>query len=467
MNRIYSCIIAFIALTLVSCMDERDEYGFYIEYRGIDRAKQFDANTNTLTIDLTGYWNENSELNGAECGFIVDGKEIPGNITGDHMTAQISQITLDEPHTVAMYCRNEGNELVSQTQTWQWSKEEFAPNPVEDLTLYINKKGEYQYSKLIYQRDSKLPLTAQVTIGNHSYDMTVTDSGNGYKLATMTFDPQEWQEGEYQSATVKASNTCGQNTRTTKTFLSITNNTEQYGGDGVKTDYIEGCGIGWAKGNLMYKNGSRTTGKTQFETLGVSKWDSNNTEFFQVGNINVSAPNYNTKIKLPSKDYYFRGDAAYDVATCRMGNAWQLPCKKDFITMMTKASAIYTQVSTESNGIVEGLFFMGPKAKRVVALRTKAVLSEDFVNKNGVFFPTRGYFDKYNSYPNLRETCIYMTSDYYYGNYNDYIENHYPFCYIYNFYTKDQNYLFEFNINDSDDWSYRYAVKAVFKDSYK
>ena len=165
MNRIYSCIIAFIALTLVSCMDERDEYGFYIEYRGIDRAKQFDANTNTLTIDLTGYWNENSELNGAECGFIVDGKEIPGNITGDHMTAQISQITLDEPHTVAMYCRNEGNELVSQTQTWQWSKEEFAPNPVEDLTLYINKKGEYQYSQLIYQRDSKLPLTAQVTIG--------------------------------------------------------------------------------------------------------------------------------------------------------------------------------------------------------------------------------------------------------------------------------------------------------------
>ncbi len=234
-------------------------------------------------------------------------------------------------------------------------------------------------------------------------------------------------------------------------YYNVTVSTTRTGDAPPSDDYVEVCGVKWARGNLMYDpvNG----GDAGF----MENWRIAPEQWYYVSSLTESAKDnfnglylgeeayssniygwagrtedysarlfyyYNNWYETNSFEYANRGDVAYWASHGK----YRLPTSTEISFLINIASYQYGYI--ESNGTrIQGVLFTTPNGERVT--NKTSIRLEESQLKNGVFFPFAGrvYVEEvYNretrvsnyTSPELQETNV---SGYYYGSIDSSIGN--------------------------------------------
>lgn len=163
--------------------------------------------------------------------------------------------------------------------------------------------------------------------------------------------------------------------------------------------YVEVCGVKWAIGNLVYKDGNYQIQEKQYYCCnyrGTQKEDY--LDHFNFGVLNGTVYSndffYNSKIKT------ICGNPKLDICTNKLGSDYRLPTKKEFETLKKKANqyiAKYYFHNSEGKLVyIEGIYFTTPEGKKRDKfswnfLKNKEITVTDEDLEKGLFLPLLNY----------------------------------------------------------------------------
>lgn len=301
-----------------------------------------------------------------------------------------------------------------QPQLYSYNISMTAPNQIT-LVAQIKKQasfdldGEFMWMK---QQNKYTPSTAA------QIETSITESGQYHVLkAIVDLDDAPTPGTSYTLYFgYSISNIFG----TTSGYFSdpsikYDNNGKTFDGDGIYNDYVQLCGVKWAKGNLQYDNGTWRIAPEQWSTFSYTDTPSSTQiEHFALGEtdvVTVGAKRQNSSNPVYKTSKHVQGTSA-DVATVRLGSQWGIPNPSQFELLSSYASYAY---NAKINGVKGYIYW--PSSGRKYKINGLTISPSCVTDGTFLFLPERGYYywswvSSYSYKLNFQSGNTYYLTDY-------------------------------------------------------
>lgn len=396
----------FLLCVLGGCESYTEDFGFYMNFSNNIYTTSIHAKPDSYSLSLSCPFElEIGNMDISEAGFYYNGDKVVGEYNEDEQTVQatINQLPYNQSLNVCPYILTPEGEIRGNTTSVLHRKEEFTP-VVDTCRLLMPEAGKIRVEADYSLQDKTLSVTqATVVVSGQSFNAEIQDERifSEFYLSDLT-------SADVKDLEVLLVNDLGESSSTIPYSVLVSEKSMSYADDGEKDDCMRICGVDWAKGNLMYDNGTWRLGKSQDETFYYKGITSNSqNEFFSFGD--VSSDGFGAWYTHAFDDSYncsIKGDPAADVVSAHLPG-WTLPSRTEFQNLISHASWQYGY-TLQGQKKVYGVLFYTKLNKKVRSL-TPVFFNSEKLNEMGLFLPAMGMRGK--SYHYYARTAWYMSGE--------------------------------------------------------
>lgn len=377
----------FLLCVLGGCESYTEDFGFYMNFSNNIYTTSIHAKPDSYSLSLSCPFElEVGNMDISEAGFYCNGDKVVGEYNEEEQTVQatINQLLYNQSLNVCPYILTPEGEIRGNTASVLHRKEEFTP-VVDTCRLFMPEAGKIRVEADYSLPDKTLSVTqATVVVSGQSFNAEIQDERifSEFYLSDLT-------SANVKDLEVLLVNDLGESSSTIPYSVLISEKSVSYADDGEKDDCMRICGVDWAKGNLMYDNGTWRLGKSQDETFYYKGITSNSqNEFFSFGDVSSDGLG---SWYTHAFDLYgcisIKGDPAADVAAAHL-SGWTLPSRAEFQTLINHASWQYGY-TLQGQKKVYGVLFYTKSNKKVRSL-TPVYFDSENLNEMGLFLPAMG-----------------------------------------------------------------------------
>lgn len=403
----------FLLCVLGGCESYTEDFGFYMNFSNNIYTTSIHAKPDSYSLSLSCPFElEVGNMDISEAGFYCNGDKVVGEYNEEEQTVQatINQLLYNQSLNVCPYILTPEGEIRGNTASVLHRKEEFTP-VVDTCRLFMPEAGKIRVEADYSLPDKTLSVTqATIVVSGQSFNAEIQDERifSEFYLSDLT-------SADVKTLNILLVNGMGEKSYVIPYSVLVSEKDVSYADDGEKDDCMRICGVDWAKGNLMYDNGTWRLGKSQDETFHYNGIDSGSqNEFFSFGDVSGKKL-YAGALPILWYTHAFdrnscsiKGDPATDVAAAHLPG-WTLPSSSELQSLISHASWQYGY-TLQGQKKVYGVLFYTKSNKKVRSL-TPVFFDSENLNEMGLFLPAMGMRGKSNHY--YDRTIWYMSGDAY------------------------------------------------------
>lgn len=403
----------FLLCVLEGCESYTEDFGFYMNFSNNIYTTSIHAKPDSYSLSLSCPFDlQVGKMDISEAGFYYKGDKVVGEYNEDEQIVQatINQLPYNQSLQVCPYILTPEGEIRGNTASVLHKKEEFTP-VVDTCRLFMPEVG-----KIRMEIDYRLADTTQkVTLVKTLFSEQSLNTEIQKEKIIIEFYLSDLTSADTKTLNILLVNGMGEKSYAIPYSVLVSEKDVSYADDGEKDDCMRICGIDWAKGNLMYDNGTWRLGKSQDETFYYNGIDAGiQNEFFSFGDVSGKRL-YAGDLPIHWYTHAFdinscsiKGDPAADVAAAHLPG-WTLPSRAEFQSLINHASWQYGY-TLQGQEKVYGVLFYTKSNKKVRSL-TPAFFDSENLNEMGLFLPAMGIRGKSHHY--YDRTVWYMSGDAY------------------------------------------------------
>lgn len=386
----------FLLCLLGGCENYTEDFGFYMNFSKNIYTTSIHAKPDSYSLSLSCPFElQAGKMDIREVGFYCDDPNQSGvkikavgecSDNGQVVQASINQLPYNRQLQVYPYILTSQGEILGSTASILYSKEYFLP-VVDSYKLTMPEVGKIRMEVDYRLADTTQTVNqAKVVFSGKSLNTEIQKEKifSEFYLSDLTAADAEALE-------VSLTNEMGERSITVPFSVLVSEKDTLYSDEGEKDDCIRLCGVDWAKGNLMYDNGTWRLGKTQDETFYYKNenYSSNQNEFFSFGDVSEklytrSHASWYTHAFDEYTTCSIIGDPAADVVSAHL-SGWTLPSRRDFQNLVDHASWQYGYTLQGQNKVYGVLFYT--KSDKNVRSFTPVLFDSKKLNDFGLFLP--------------------------------------------------------------------------------
>lgn len=410
----------FLLCFLGGCENYTEDFGFYMNFSKNIYTTSIHANPDSYSLTLyCPFELQAGKMDIREVGFYYDDPNQSGvkikavgecSDNGQVVLASINQLPYNKQLQVYPYILTPQGEILGSTASILYSKEYFQP-VVDSYKLTMPEVGKIRMEVDYRLADTALNVNqAKVVFSGKSLNTEIQKE----KIFS-EFDLSDLTAADAEGLEVSLTNEMGERSITVPFSVLVSEKDTLYSDEGEKDDCIRLCGVDWAKGNLMYDNGTWRLGKTQDETFYYKNenYSSNQNEYFSFGDVSENLyTGAHVSWYTHAFDEYTNcsiiGDPAADVVSAHL-SGWTLPSRRDFQNLVDHASWQYGYTLQGQNKVYGVLFYT--KSDKNVRSLTPVLFDSEKLNELGLFLPAMGVWSFGNQ--SYGKTIWYMSGEAY------------------------------------------------------